>query len=481
MHSTLEQLALWDKSTFKRFILFVQSPYFNKRSALIDIVLALKPYHPHFKKYDLNKMIPPDLSDSANHKAFLTKRLSDLNLLINQFLQQQILEEDKDVQSQLNQIYYRKYNTYKAFDIICNAEIDRLSQKKIQDVESLSRLINVCRRLFNHPQYTNAPSREGLLEEDVLKYTNAYYVLVQLKYIADDRVKQKTKAEHYHRNTEAFVLKQAEQLSNDFPLIKFYYQIIKSFDILFDKELDRKDFHNLLDSLERLLPHLSVYESSFALAKMSSIGIRCYIRNQIIFAPLLMDVYKIGVTYNAYKEEGAISERAFDNIVVTAGLQKEFEWAQQFITDHIHHFPASSRKSAKNLSKATLFFYEGKYTEALNLLKEGLKRRSVYKMRMHVLSIQCHLGFHLEKQIELSVIRNKKEQFSKMIYRQKSVKNKTPYLNFAKAVYQIAKLRSFEWNHPDFDKKLNNILSTDNLHMKISLRKQVNRARNNKK
>ncbi|MCG8332125.1 MAG: hypothetical protein MI974_30855 [Chitinophagales bacterium] len=274
---------------------------------------------------------------------------------------------------------------------------------------------------------------------------------------------------------------QAEQLSDDFPLIAFYYQVIKSFDFLYDEVLDRTDFHKLLDSLEDLLPHLSNYESSFALAKMSSIGIRCYMRNPNIFAPLLMDIYKIGTNYNAYKEEGAISERTFDNIVVTAGLQKEFEWAQQFITDHIHHFPPSSRKAAENLSRATLFFYEGKYAEASHILGAALKRRSVYNLRMHLLSIQCLLGLHLEVEPNLAGINQKKTQFSRMMYRQKSIKNIIPYLNFAKAVYQIAKLRSYEWDHPDFDKKLNNILSMENLHIKVSLRRQVDRARNNNK
>ena len=477
MHPSLQQLASWDKSTLKRFILFAQSPYFNKRSALADIVLALKPYHPHFKKHDLNKMLPPYLSNSTNHKTFLTKRLSDLNRLIKQFIQQQILEEDKDIQSYVEQVYHRKYTTYKKFDTTCNAEINRLSQKKIHATESLSRLTDVCRRLFNHPEYTNVPSRANL-EEDILKYTNAYYVLIQLKYIANERVKQKTKEDHRHHNTEDFVLAQAEQLSNDFPLIKFYKHVINSFDTLFDAALSRNDFIYLLDLLHELLPNLPSIESSFALAKMSSIGIRCYIRNQIIFAPLLMDVYKIGATYNAYMEEGAISERAFDNIVVTAGIQKEFEWAQQFITDHIHHFPSDRKKAAENLSRATLFFYAGKYREAMHLLGKALKRRNVYELRIHILDTQCLLGFHLEQNNYLSVIQKKIIQFRRMIYRREAIKNKQPYLNFAKAVYQIAQLRSFDWDHPDFDKKLNNILSNDILHMKTALRNQVRRARN---
>jgi len=482
MNKTINALSQLDAPTFDRFIDFVHSPFFNRRDSLCKLILALKDYTPDFKHYSEQHLIDrlSCLGSPDKGQANLKKRLSDLYQLLQRFKLQLIFETHSITQSIGKQQLYADDQSYK------NLEKEYLfwKEKLVRDnqavsIDELSHLLFSARSLYTHQEYTNRNPGSGLPDE-IVAHADALYYALKLKYLSNSLVKLRKIGQPVPEQNIRALIAASESLSATYPLIKFYRDLI----LLQTKEdvLLPEDFEGILYQFEKYIIQMPTVESTFALAKINSVGARGYHQDGQNFAPLLFRLYKLAVNKELYLSNGSISDNLYMTIVGMAALNQEFEWAASFVKGHVELIPEDRRYSAELLGMASIAFHQEEYKKAISLTSDAKRLKDPYKIHIRLLELRCQLGYHLNfRERRLKHIRYAKIAFERMIRRRKGMKPayKKGYINFSRALYEIAKLRSSEWKANNFDQKLEAVFEEYSpLLLKDALLKQVSKARN---
>lgn len=84
----------------------------------------------------------------------------------------------------------------------------------------------------------------------------------------------------------------------------------------------------------------------------------------------VFDIYRYGLEHNIWIEQGHLSHSTFKNIVTAALRLKAYPWTQKFIETYGSKLRNSHQKDYTNYGKAKLFFEQGLYTEAQEVLVE---------------------------------------------------------------------------------------------------------------
>lgn len=152
---------------------------------------------------------------------------------------------------------------------------------------------------------------------------------------------------------------------------------------------------------------------------------KCNKESRMDYARELNEIFKTGFAVGAFQAQGQLSRFTFRNVVATAVVVSDFEWAEQFMEGYQAYLPPRYRESTANSSRALLEYQRQNYGKALELLQKSEYHGLVFNLSAKALLIKIYyetgeyrlLDAHLAA-MRTFIRRQKKTSYSVANFRQ---------------------------------------------------------------
>jgi hypothetical protein len=439
LYKTLESLYSTDLNRLDKFI---QSPYFNSDSRLVEIFKIIKQdirgtTSKTLEKEEIWRLIEPKKEFNDTVFRSLINRVIKLiqEFLYIEELRANPMEEGgyllsaiekrglshltstaiktsntKLAREQLrsSSYYYQKYQLEKNAYDLNQTELKRLN-RKAEDVLNL---------------------------EDILDNLELFYIGEKLKYHCSilgwkKLLSSEGKAENLAQLIERVKVDPRFKV----PHIQMYLCIYQT--------LVNPDSSDAFEKLKNLIDvHIELFptrEAKNVLDAANNFCLRKINKGEIGYLKELFSLYKKGLKTEILLVNNYISPWAYKNIVGVALRLKEFDWAEQFIVSYSTNLERSYKKSIYSLSMAQLNYYQQNYRESINYLQQVEFKEFALKVNAEVTLIATY--YELE---EFNALADTLTNFSKFLKRRKDVSasQKNLYQNLIKFLRKIISPKS---------------------------------------
>lgn len=382
---TLGILRQFSQKQLQGFLLFLESPYFNRRKDIIGYVHYLSDFHP---KYPENctqfENVPTDLFPLSKHNK---KQLSYLKSRTFNLLKQFISMEQIRQKPLLHDLY-TSWGLRAYAPSIALSALNQLKERwaDMEQTDTYDLLFNYLATdiLHTHP-YKDAKRIETLLQESV-DLLDEYYIVNKLIYgIEMQNRRQLVQHTAYFSNPfmdniEDYLFEQ-EDLP---PRISLYFHIFLCGEY---PDVD-EHFDRLVHLLYKHQHQVEASECRMIYLTTINICIRRIRINREHFAPICLELYEEGIRTKILFEHGLLSEWTYRN-AIKIGLQLErIEWTEQFIYQHNKHISAASQSNALHSNLAELFFTKKDFDLTLDHLAKINTNHFIYYLSTKALSIK---------------------------------------------------------------------------------------------
>jgi hypothetical protein len=461
----IDSLKTLDEKEFRRFGMFVSSPFFNTNHTLVKLYDILKMNYPEFKNENIGKEeIFSELYPGIQYKDGTIRNLfSDLTELLHKFFIENELElniNEKNLML-LRQLDKRKLdssfkNSLNEFESSLNSKSKigysffyfnrEFEELKVNFLLERGRQKSICNNILKRSEYSVYNFIIYLLNDiHDLKINedayNAKYKFNLAREIADKI--------DYARVLE-IIGKSTPELAGIFKLFlyeglafikiekdEYYYEFKKMFFENYEK-LSRNTINTFFISLE-------------------NICIEKIFKGNEIFIKEELEVFKEILRRKAYKEDPQkkFSIYLFRNIILTALSNNEINWMEDFLKEYSAELPEEFREDMENFTHGLIYFEMGYYHQALNIISRINDKADIFKLTLYTLKLKIFYEIG-----ELDSAEYLLDSYHHFITQNKTVSDrfKKTNKNFLKA-YQIllnAKAQIYGNDKPALLKKLIN-------------------------
>lgn len=275
-----------------------------------------------------------------------------------------------------------------------------------------------------------------------------YYILLKLRYLCAALSHQRISAAQYKVN---FIEELIPTISNSeliqTPLIKNYllvYEMLNDYD-------NNEGFLRLKQQLikDRLLfsntelNEIYIYPINFCIQKLNS--------GEQNYRTELLDIYKSLPGFDVDSSE-IISPWRFRNVIHLALIERDYKWAEYFLTNFSHRLLPEYRENAITYNMANLRFHEKKYDDVIPLLIHVAYKDINYALVCKILLLKTYFEMR-----ELDAFHSLLESFRLFITRTRdlSATQRKKYLDLLSIMRKLAKM---EFSNPtsisNFKKKI---------------------------
>ncbi len=417
--------------------LFLESPYFNKRTDLLDLYDYLVRYHPKYahKGMESESIFKHFFPKEKEFKeAMLRHLVSDLTLLIEQFLVQQALGDDKSTQQFFLLKSYDDRRLDKYFKNIFKKHQTKQEKKKTRNIN------------YYHHQYL-LENKQAEFEFDRKNYNNIDY-LIQTGYHLDvfyfaDKLRNacllsnltNIMAVDYEAILDPIILDYIEKSSFlEIPIIHIHYLIYK---MLTDVDNDQH-FQNITKYLDLYKDFFNQEEMQIFYIYARNYCIRKINNQDVSYNQKLLDLYKVMIDEKVLLNEEYLSQWDYINIVTMCMRLQDFEYAQTFIYKYKDQIQKSDQDNAFHYAAAIHHFHQQKYAETLNHLNEVNFQHSNYYLIGKTLLMKTHY-----ERNEMITLFSLFDAFKSFLYNNKHVSQlkRDKYKNLVKYTTKLARLK----------------------------------------
>jgi len=266
---------------------------------------------------------------------------------------------------------------------------------------------------------------------------DAYYLCVKLKYYCKVLNFQHFRSHNYNIALINEILQEAvKEKYHNYPAIQIYYHGVHTL-----LDIDNEKHFYALKKLIKLHTH------TFSKVEMENIFIMArnfcaenYNRGKRKYTKEIFELYQIEIEENIIFEDDKIPDSSCRNIIKSALMLNETQWAISFLEAH----KAKITNEIYTLSLANVYFTQQKYEDTLKLLlhinfKEVLIELAARSLILKTYFQLCRTtnNFEYEDNLEAYI-----ESFNTFLKRKKEVLTKgyLLYLNFIKFTQAINKL-----------------------------------------
>jgi len=412
MQNTLIWDIIYTFSTpeIRRFRRFLESPYFNQRTDLIQLFEGLLPFRLKNnipEKTEIWKIIFPDKNYDNQ----------EMRLLLSYFLKvlEQFLVVEKMMGNHLEQhalllSAYREKNLNRHFQKALNRSEKQLQKQTFRHSEFyFSNFKLEQEKLFFQAKAgrTQALNLQSL--EDNLDHA---FLSMKLRQACTSLSHQAVFNTQYRIALMEEILEKAAQ--PEFliiPAISVYYHCYLA---LFEseKEVHFQNFKRILFENTALFPKeemrsLYLLVINFCIKKINA--------NEEEYLREALDLYQKGLEENLLLEKERLSRFSYNNIVGIALRLGDFEWAKWFVESYKNYLNKSYQEVTYSLSSARLAFELKEFDRALSYLQTADYKDLINSMVAKVLLLKIYfetnetdlLDSHL-KTMKMFIRRNKK-------------------------------------------------------------------------
>jgi hypothetical protein len=429
-------LREFNKIEQNRLRKFLVSPYFNANDQITDLFEIMikdigKDEDSSFEKEDIwEKMNLNAAFDDVRFR----KYCSDLLKLIEGFLSQEIIEENKLQKS------------VSLLQAVRNKKLEKLYSSSLRTARKLveqNPYYNAEGYLFSfqveRSEYEISESELRRVDksniESISNNLDIFYISEKLKYYSSVLTQQ----QYVKHDYELFLIEEIFKWVGSSPIkeeppVSIYYQICLT-------TLEPEDLSHY-DKLKELLTKYSThFPKNEALTQYYSAANYCIrkintgkrVFNQELFN-LFKEMVEKGVVVSDY---GEVSPWDFKNIIQNSLFLKEYEWTENFIREYGEKIPEQYRKNAVTFNLGQLYFYQKKYEDVLDQL-----RNVEYDDITYSLNSKAFLTWAYLELDEIELLMFHIESFRTFINRHKDIhgNRKKRYLHFLKFAKKLSKL-----------------------------------------
>lgn len=476
MPTLFDELAQLPPREMKAFRAFVHSPYFNRSEPLMRLADLLAEAHPQLRALSEDDLLEALVPGAARSATYLPRQYSELRKLLQQFQLQRQFEADEPQRARYRRGRLFREGGFPAFERACRAELEALEEQALP----AARRIEVLQHLLDHTEMGNDMG-SGQIAQEIIDAADAYFVFVRLKYYSDLQTYGLKKKVELPEWVQPAVLKRAQELGADYPLLPVYANIVQLLQL---GAPSVSLFRETLHAFRAYAFHEGHDERQFLVAKLTAIGMRGYRKQPEAFAPLLQALFEFAVEREIYLEEGQMSAATLLNVTMFMAHRGAHEWAWSFVGSHSPFLPAEGRAKITALAEAFLHFYAGAYAKALKCIPSGKEQNHHYKLHYSTLSLRCLLGLQLTEGRQLSPIKAGRHALEQLVRRDKHLKasEKVRFRNFARAVEKLANLHAFPKPEADFRAEAKAVFEAcQPMNLELGLRQMVERVAENGK
>ena len=426
-------LKHFNKTDLNQFHRYIVSPYFNKSQQLIhfyDIILKgfNSPKPSLLEKENVWKKL---FKEQKYNDVRFRKLNSDLLRLIEDFLSQQIYDENK-LQKSANLIQSVGNRGVKKMYASAIRNYENISAKHpYEDSEFYFNQYLIQKNYFDITQHEFKNSIKHNLEE-IDFYLTIFFLTEKLRCYCNV-LSQKTSNIKYQIVFSDEILALARKHKKDIPSIAIYYQIYltyvesKNEDHYFKLKNLLKDYGQKFHSVEAR----ALYDSSlnYCIGRIN--------QGHTHFLQELFELYQDYLKKEAIYVEGELHPFHFKNIVHVALRLKQYDWTENFIYSNKERLPESSRENAVTFNLARLYYYKKNYERVISLLQEVEYEDIVYSLSSKSLLIATYYESN-----EIEALYSLFESFRAFLNRRKDLTEtkKRNYLNTIKFTKRLVKI-----------------------------------------
>lgn len=391
--------------------LFIQSPFFNRSEKTAALFQYLMLYAPHFEAAQLRAEGAFAAVWGAGKpfdKAALNRLGSQLFKLAEQFLAHAALSED----SQRQALYLMQQYDQLELESCLSAVLQRLQSPELQGEASLNRLaLQLETELMLADRQHRNDDRTGEANLQALNDSlDLYFVTFKLKLLnamLSRGAVSKTDFRMAWKEAVLEALQQSPEWRTN-PLTELQYLMLQVLEQPGDVPAYNA-LHEFLLGQRQALP-ASDLRDGFACLQNAAKRVWPVQEYYLRLFDLYRDQYEGGILH----ENGKLHHAIFRNIVNSALLTGQTDWAAQFIQNQRHCIsPEAYRDAAYYQNSALLYFHQKQFDKALDSLRQSKPADVYYKLADRSLLARIYY-----EQRESEALDNLLNTFSKFVFDQ---------------------------------------------------------------
>ena len=367
----LSLLQTFSRIELNRFRKFLQSPYFNdqedvtKLFELINEAMRKGPAGlPALEKPILWQALYPKQPYDDAH---LRRLASDLTLLGQQFLVQEARQQDPLTQALDLQRVLERPDLQKHLSAVERQIGKLLDEQARKSTDFYFARFRQHWNIFNRASRVVATAgyAEKLADADIA--LECYYLAQKLKlYIAWLLYRGFRVTEREVPVIPGFWEYLEDERFADVPLIRVYRKAILSFTES-DNEAHFQAFLNDLEQSAAELDDADLRECYYMAQNYCALKIN---QGKQTYYYQVFNIFKKMVEQDILVEDGQLPEAVFKNIITASLGVGEFAWTEQFIQRFSDFLPARIRENARMFNLAYVSFYQKKYAQVIEYLRD---------------------------------------------------------------------------------------------------------------
>lgn len=432
-------LKTFNPLDWKKFIDFIESPYFNKNEEVVQLGHCLKLHQPDFTltKEEAYRACFPQRPFDARRMGVL---MNYLLKLAEQFLAIERFSRDPFEEANNKLWEFSERKLHKHYDFLLRKQESELTK----DNQSIA--INTLRQQFKlaevkmfHFSNQKVRKRDPILYE-VYQQLNDYYYCQMLQYACALISWQLVVSGEFELSpiTQSLI-EQLHDQPPSYPLTVIYLHIYKA--ITTGEE--ENDAH-----FQELLRHLESYEGQIKNEEMEEIYLYAInfcarkIRKGVHgYASQVLKLYEDGIRNKYLHTNGYLSHWTYSNVVKMGLLERRYDWVESFIHRYKKELQPKFYEDAFHFNLAELYFTRGMYNEVLENLQHVTFSDPHYHLGARMMLIKTF--YELDEQESLLA---RLASFTMYLKRDTDLSKayQETCLNFCKLLHQILKVKSEE-------------------------------------
>lgn len=448
-YSVLQILRSFSAKELKLFDEFIQNPFHNNNSKVVELFKLVKKYHPDFSSEHFSKeaLFRSMMGNAVYKESYIRNLFSDLNVLAETFIRVTLTER--------NPAFEKLF-----IEELKNRDLTEITEKKIRAFEKKVKSVKVKEHSYYEDVNFIYEIRSFLIvdrsltdnfRDMQLKNTiklflisvleNVFYMIIE-----EQRVNVKHRYDFVKHTLKYLQTHQSE--FEDSPLLMIYFHLSNLF-------LSEKSEHN--DE------HLKIAEKYFrkyfsALSKIDKKNIysimQVYYINKIAkgdysrnkeFLRFMLEMLKSNVL--SHKKRDFINLNLYRNILILCIMEKETNILKHFISKYIRFVNEQSRESVLAYSNSQLHFLQGNFQKALDLCNQINLNDLLYSTNDNLYFKNDIKTLTLKSLYELNALENAIsyiDTYKHFLRNSKLMKEemRSNYLSFVNSVNELIKLRN---------------------------------------
>jgi len=434
----VELLKTFNQKEWRAFVDFTNSPYFNKKKELVDLLsylrqLSQKDFPEVFieRRKVFETLFPQESYQVKNFNHLI----SELFQLAEHFLSIRSFEHNGILPNYYLLAEYVDRKQEKSYQLAWRQAKKKLEQEALRDEGFYFQQFLLSDVAEQHFQSKTLRQYDKSLDEAAAHF-DIYFISKKLKYLCAMLAWEKMIAVPYEKSMLSELKSYLAQHDfSAYPSIQLYHKLLLA--LTEPAESGHfSAFRSLLKSSAAFFSQgemkiLYYFAINYCIDKLRH-GIHHYTGD-------LMELYESGIEGAYLLEEGIISPWTFKNMVKLSIGLKRFDWAEQFVKNYSGKLPEGSREDAFHFNMADLYYARKNYQEAQIHLNQVGFSDIHYSLGAKELLLKI---FYENKDTEafLSLV----SSFKIFLKRNKLVSRqaKIPYENFVKLAYQLHRHRN---------------------------------------